>query len=287
MGRRRRSTTSMARRARWCSAPSRTPRAASPRRARPTRTSPGRRRHAPWLSPPPPPPPPPPPGNTVSFHPITPGRLADTRADATPGPSLGSAAPLQVQVWGQRGSLRRDHSDAQPHGREPLGGGFLTAYPCTKPWTGHLEPRTCGRARSWPTRRHRRRRQRPDLRVLQVTTRRRRRRHGVVGARVGQRPTARSTHAAATTAGPDRRPPGATHVSRWCAGAARRPGQREAASLNLTVTGPVGSGFPHRLAVRPAAARSTSNLQLRAGSRPSPTSRRSTSRPTAPCASTT
>ncbi len=197
----------------------------------------------PWSNPPQPPPPPPPPGSTSSFHPITPGRLADTRVDATPGPLVGSAAPLQVQVWGMHGvPSGAATATINLTAVNPGASGFLTAYPCTKtrPGTSNLnfapgqivanqaniEVGTNGR-----------------ICVFSNVT------IDVVVDVMGYWGGAGSAYGAVKPARlydsrPNRRPTGATTVLQVGGhSAAGIPSNATAASLNLTVTGPAGSGF--------------------------------------------
>ena len=174
----------------------------------------------PWSSPPPPPPPPPPPGNTVSFHPITPSRLVDTREDAIPGPLVGQrgAAPGAGVGSARRHQCRGDGHD-QPHGREPCGFGYLTAYPCTQPRPlasnlnyapGQIVANQANIDVA-PTAVH--------LHLLQRHHRRRRRRHRVGGDRAGSAYGAVKSDPATTTAvrtagrrGADHRPPDRRHA---------------------------------------------------------------------------
>jgi hypothetical protein len=197
----------------------------------------------PWSSPPPPPPPPPPPGNTSSFHPMTPGRLADTRVDAIPGPLVGSAAPLPVQVWGMHG-IPSGAATATINltAVNPGAAGFLTAYPCTKsrPGTSNLnfapgqivanqaniEVGTNGRICVFSN-------VTIDV-VVDVM--------GWWGG--GGSPYGAVRPARLYDSRPNRRPTGSTTVLQVGGqSAAGIPSNAKAASLNLTVTGPVGSGF--------------------------------------------
>jgi hypothetical protein len=197
----------------------------------------------PWTSQPPPPPPPPPPGNTSSFHPITPGRVADTRSDATPGPLIGSAAPLQVQVWGMHG-VPSGASTATINltAVNPVGPGFLTVFPCTKPQPGtsnlnfgpgqivanqaNIEVGTNGRICVYSN----------------VNT-------DVVVDVMGWWGAAGSAYGAVNPtrlydSRPSRRPGEATTVLQVGGhSGAGIPANATAASLNLTVTGPVEGGF--------------------------------------------